>query len=128
MFQFYDKLVDEVKIMKESKFQEQVLDHLEKKGAWCFTSHGGSMFQVAGLPDVIGVYKGIFLGFELKTGNYQATQLQKSKLNNIQDAGGVGLIIRDTLIDIDKVLDYIDKNGKAPKQEKYTLDMDVIID
>lgn len=114
--------------MKESKFQTLVLDYIEERGGWCFTSHGGSMYQVAGLPDVIGTYKGVFLGLELKVGNYQATQLQKSKLNAIQEAGGVGMILRDSLVDLDNVLTYIDKHGKAPKQTKYELKAGVIYD
>lgn len=114
--------------MKESKYQEIVLDYLEKRGAWCFTSHGGSMYQVAGLPDVIGVYNGIFLGLELKTGNYQATDLQKQKLNNIQDAGGVGLILRDDLEELEKVLHYIDEYDVAPQQQKYNVNLGVIFD
>jgi hypothetical protein len=114
--------------MKESKYQEKVLAYLKERGAWCFTSHGGSMFQVAGLPDVIGTYKGIFLGLELKTGKYQATELQKAKLNAIQDAGGVGMILRDNVIALDEILAYIDKHGKAPKQTPYTINDGVIID
>lgn len=114
--------------MKESKYQELVLDYLESKGAWVFTSHGGSMYQVAGLPDVIGTYNGVFLGLELKTGNYQATDLQKQKLNAIQKAGGVGQVLRDDFKELDKILHYIDKNGKAPKQKKYNVNMGVVID
>lgn len=114
--------------MKESKYQTLILDYLTEKGAWCFTTHGGSMFQVAGLPDVIAVYKGIFLGLELKTGKYQATDLQKQKLNTIQDAGGVGLILRDDFELLNKTLHYIDTYGKAPKQEKYKVNLGVIFD
>lgn len=105
-----------------------VLDYLKERGAWCFTSHGGSQFQVAGLPDVIGVYKGVFLGLELKTGNYQATPLQKHKLNEIQKAGGVGVILRDDLVYLDAILHYIDLNGKAPKQQQYTIQTGVVYD
>lgn len=114
--------------MKESKYQELVLDYMKSHGAWCFTSHGGSMFQVAGLPDVIGVYKGIFLGFELKTGKYQATDLQKQKLNAIQDAGGVGMILRDDFNDLEHVFYYIDRYGEAPTQRKYKVNLGVIYD
>lgn len=112
--------------MKESQFQRKVLDYIEDNGGWCFTSHGGSQFQVAGLPDVIGTYKGIFLGLELKVGKYQATELQKSKLNNIQDSGGVGLILRDSLDELEQIFKYIDKHGKAPKQKKYKLKGSII--
>lgn len=114
--------------MKESQFQKKVLHYIEEKGGWCFTSHGGSQYQVAGLPDVIGTYKGIFLGLELKVGKYQATELQKSKLNAIQDAGGVGIILRDSLVDLEKIMKYIDKHGKAPKQKKYNVEMGIVYD
>ena len=114
--------------MKESKYQQKVLAYLNKRGAWCFTSHGGSQYQVAGLPDIIASYKGIFLGLELKTGTYQATELQKSKLNNIQASGGVGLILRDDFVDLEKTLDYIDKYAKAPKQKPYKIEASVIYD
>lgn len=114
--------------MKESVFQTKVLDYLKSVGAWCFTTHGGSQFQVAGLPDVLACYKGVFLGFELKTGNYQPTPLQLSKLNRIQLAGGVGMVIRDRLDDIIDVLDFIDFCGHAPTQVPYIIKSEVIID
>ena len=114
--------------MKESKYQEKVLAYIRERGGWCFTSHGGSMYQVAGLPDVIGTYKGVFLGLELKTGKYQATELQKAKLNAIQASGGVGMILRDNFIALDEVLAYIDKYGKAPQQKPYKINDGVIID
>lgn len=114
--------------MKESKYQQLILKYIKDKGGWCFTSHGGSQYQVAGLPDVIACYKGVFLGLELKTGKYKATELQKSKLNNIQRAGGVGQILRDDFDEIDKIFNYIDKHGQAPKQTLYKVNMGVIID
>lgn len=112
--------------MKESKFQTQVLDYLEKRGAWVFTSHGGSMYQVAGLPDVIGVYKGFFLGIELKTGDYKATELQKQKLNNIQEAGGVGMILTDNTKELEAVLKFIDVFKRVPNQTKYIVESGII--
>lgn len=114
--------------MKESTYQEKVLSYLEERGAWCFTTHGGSMYQVAGLPDVIACYRGFFLGLELKTGKYQATELQKQKLNNIQDSGGVGVILRDDFRDIEAILNYIDYYNEVPKQNKYPVKLGVVID
>lgn len=114
--------------MKESKYQKLVLDYLKSRGAWCFTSHGGSHYQVAGLPDIIGVYKGVFLGFELKTGNYKATELQKSKLNAIQEAGGVGLVLTDDFEVLNETLHYIDTYHKAPKQQPYLVETGIVVD
>lgn len=114
--------------MKESEYQTKVLDYLESVGAWAFTTHGGSAFQRAGLPDVIGSYKSVFLGLELKVGTYQATELQKSTLNNIQASGGVGLILRDNLLHIKDVIRYIDKYGKAPKLEPYEVKGGIIFE
>ena len=41
--------------------KQKVLAYLNERGAWCFTSHGGSQYQVAGLPDVIASYKGYLI-------------------------------------------------------------------
>ena len=114
--------------MKESAYQTIVMDYIKSVGGWCFTTHGGSQFQRAGLPDVIACYKGFFFGLELKVGNYQATELQKSTLNNIQDTGGVGLVLRDNLTHIKDVIRYIDKYNKIPKLSHYPVDGGIVFD
>lgn len=121
--------------MKESTFQEKCIKLLRQKGAYVENISGGSMYQAAGISDLIGCYKGVYLGLELKTGNYTPTELQKSKLNNVIRAGGVGqVIIHDPKRNLDgfqtikDILRHIDVNHKAPKQALYKLEGNVIFD
>lgn len=125
----------EVNNMKESTFQEKCIKLLRKKGAYVENISGGSIYQASGISDLIACYKGVYLGLELKTGDYKPTELQKSKLNNVIRAGGVGqVIIHDPKRKLDgfktlsSFLLYIDINGKAPKQELHKLEGNVVFD
>lgn len=125
----------EVNNMKESTFQEKCIKLLRKKGAYVENISGGSIYQASGISDLIACYNGVYLGLELKTGDYQPTELQKSKLNNVIRAGGVGqVIIHDPKRKLDgfktlsSFLLYIDINGKAPKQELHKLEGNVVFD
>lgn len=121
--------------MKESVFQKKCISLLRKKGAYVENISGGSIHQSAGISDLVCCYKGIYLGLELKTGNYKPTELQKSKLNNVIRAGGVGQVIihdpkrkLDGFKTISSFLLYIDIYGKAPKQELHKLESSVVFD
>lgn len=82
--------------MVESKFQDQVLHFLRTKVGGYWIKIHVSAYQSKGEPDIVGVYKGQFYAFELKTDNYQATDTQREKLRRITLAGGVAMEIRDT--------------------------------
>lgn len=121
--------------MKESTFQEKCIKLLRQKGAYVENISGGSMYQAAGISDLIGCYKGVYLGLELKTGNYTPTELQKSKLNNVLRAGGVGRVIihdpkrgLDGFQEIKDILYYIDVHRRAPYFKPYKLKENVIFD
>lgn len=121
--------------MKESKFQSECIKLLRRKGAYVENISGGSIYQASGISDLVGCYKGVYLGLELKTGDYTPTELQKSKLNNVIKAGGIGQVIihdpkrnLDGFKQISTYLLYIDINGKAPKQDLYKLESSVIFD
>lgn len=121
--------------MKESAFQDKCIKLLRKKGAYVENISGGSIYQASGISDLVACYKGIYLGLELKTGNYIPTELQKSKLNNVIRSGGVGqVIIHDPKRNLDgfqqikDIIYYIDVHKQAPKQELYKLEGNVIFD
>ena len=78
--------------MRESVFQTRVLKKLRQKGVF-FKIWGGG-FQQAGIPDIIGCYKGKFVAIELKTDVGRLSDLQKVILKRIEDNGGVALVIR----------------------------------
>lgn len=80
--------------MNESKLQKQIRDALMKwENLYCVKMHGGP-HQARGLPDIVGVVEGIFFGIEVKMPGKEKTltPIQKKKLNDIANAGGIAII------------------------------------
>lgn len=69
--------------------------------------------NVAGIPDIIGCFRGGFFGLERKTLEGRATPLQLHTLGLIEKAGGVGMI--STPANNDEVLARIRENVKRQK-------------
>jgi len=78
--------------MLESKIQKEILAYLRKNRVFHIRFQAQS--NINGVPDIICCYKGLFIGLELKQENGRATELQKKKLEAINNAGGIGRIIR----------------------------------
>lgn len=95
--------------MKESQFSREVVKYLKEKGA-LVNVNTANMFDKVGRSDVEGCYKGYWISLELKVGSYQPDPLQISYLQKVRDAGGFGLILRDTLQELMVLLSCID-NG-----------------
>lgn len=95
--------------MKEAQFSREVTQYLESKGA-IVNNQTGSMFSKVGVSDLLVCYKGFFIALELKVGNYQPDPLQISYLQKVRNAGGFGVILRDTLQELMVLLSCID-NG-----------------
>lgn len=95
--------------MKEAQFSREVTQYLESKGA-IVNNQTGSMFAKVGVSDLLVCYKGYFIALELKVGSYQPDPLQISYLQKVRDAGGFGLLLRDTLQELMVLLSCID-NG-----------------
>jgi len=49
--------------------------------------------QMVGLPDIIGIVQGRFVGIEVKACGGRLSGMQARRLNDIQKAGGIALII-----------------------------------
>ena len=79
---------------KESKLEQEVANFMEKRGIWQLARFQAQSNQ-NGLPDRIYLYKGVLLGFELKTDVGTPSDLQLKKLDAINENGGIGVIIRD---------------------------------
>lgn len=95
--------------MRESQFSKQVVKYLKDKGA-LVNVNTANMFDKVGRSDVECCYKGHWISLELKVGKYQPDPLQISYLQKVRDAGGFGLILRDTLQELMVLLSCID-NG-----------------
>jgi len=84
-------------IMLESTLVKNIIKalnkHTQKRSLW-IKIHGGP-FQVAGLPDIIGLYKGTFYGFEVKCPGKEdtLTPLQKHFIKKINDSGGIARMV-----------------------------------
>jgi len=66
-------------------YAKTVLD--QQSGIWYFKVHGGP-FQTAGIPDILGIYRGLGFGIELKTDDGKPTLLQEQTIEQMRAAGG----------------------------------------
>lgn len=92
---------------KESKFSREVVDYLKGKGA-LVNVNTASIYDRVGRADVEACYLGYYIALELKTGNYAPDPLQIRYLQEVRCAGGYGLLLRDTLDDLEELLLYLD--------------------
>lgn len=73
---------------REAYFVKRLTLWLVELGAFAFKTHG-HVYQIAGLPDVIGCYRGLFFGFECKRPGKTASKLQEFIGKKIIQAGGL---------------------------------------
>lgn len=71
----------------ETLIVNKTMDWLKAEGGWWFKVHG-SIFQISGIPDILGCYHGRFIGIEMKVPGKEATTLQKYVIKEIIKAGG----------------------------------------
>lgn len=93
----------------ESKIQKEVLKYLNDNKIWHFRYQAQA--NKNGLPDIMALYKGVFMGIELKKDDGVPTTLQLKKLKGIETSGGLGLLIRD-VNELKDIIKEIDGNFK----------------
>ena len=79
----------------ESALTKKIRAKLDKKygtDLWLRKIHGNP-YQIRGLPDLIGVYRGYFVAMEVKKPGGEATDLQAFTMKQIQQAGGYAAVI-----------------------------------
>lgn len=76
----------------EKDFQKEVIKYLKEQKIWHYRTQMG---QQSGIPDIIAVYEGMFIGLELKRpdGKGKATQQQLKVLEDITNAGGIARLV-----------------------------------
>ena len=82
----------------ESKVKASIKKVLAKHGVY-YVMPIGSGYGNAGVPDFICNVNGKFLAIEAKAGRGQCTALQEKNLKQINEGGGVGIVIREDSID-----------------------------
>ena len=59
----------------------------------------------SGVPDIVGCYEGKFFGIECKAGANKPTVLQEKNLRDIENVGGLSLVINeDNMADVLDIL------------------------
>ncbi len=118
----------------ESKLQREIRQALEQEfGGFFFKTHG-SVFQMVGLPDLIGVAAGCFIGVEVKMPRKDPTPQQRMVLKLIKRAGGIACVARSSQTAIlrvrrgirdhygkiikDKTIPFPKTGGKASNEKK----------
>lgn len=92
---------------EESKLEQEVEKFMREKRIWQLARFQ-AQYNQNGLPDRLYLYKGLLLGLELKTDKGSPTILQLRKLKEINNNGGLGLIIR-SVDDVKKLIEIVDK-------------------
>ena len=79
---------------KESGLSKRIAVALRAEGAFVFKVWG-SEYMMAGLPDLIGCYKGKFFGFEVKLPEKRknVSLIQHRVMQKIREAGGYAQVI-----------------------------------
>lgn len=79
---------------RESKLSRLIAKELRANGAFCFKVWG-SEYMMAGLPDLIGCYRGYFFGFETKLPEKRnnTSVVQELVMGKIRKAGGFAQIV-----------------------------------
>lgn len=93
----------------EGRITRDILKHLRMRGGWWVKVHG-SASQQAGIPDIIGCYKGYFIALEVKTPETikNTSSIQRLNIERIQNAGGIPEVVTSAQAALD-VTDAIDE-------------------
>lgn len=77
---------------EEKRVERQITNYLDELGAYYVKIHG-STYMPAGTPDLLGCLNGKFFGIEVKKPKGGiVSPLQKFKIKEIQNAGGVAFV------------------------------------
>jgi hypothetical protein len=93
----------------EGKVKRKVVEVLKKHEVWYFFPANNG-FGKSGIPDIIAIVDGHFVGIEVKSATGKPTELQKICGRQIEEAGGTWLVVSNgvTL----EVLDAVIENRK----------------
>lgn len=95
-------------VQPEARLSQRIMKAWQKRGAWCFKVHG-SQFQPAGIPDIIGVYRGTFIACETKMPGNKPSRIQAYRIKQITAAGGK-CVVAYSVEEAEALLDAIESN------------------
>lgn len=89
----------------EKHIENQIKRYLDRIGVWYMKVHG-SMYQKAGVPDIIACVNGKFVGIEVKRPGGIVSPLQQLNIDDINRCGGVAFVaysVEDVRREIEKL-------------------------
>jgi len=91
-------------VTPEGRVKDKVKHILKAMGVWYFMPAANGI-GTTGIPDFICCFKGRFIAIECKAGKNQPTALQQLQLKQIDDHGGLTMIINeDNILILEKVI------------------------
>jgi Holliday junction resolvase len=78
----------------EKRVKDVVTKQLKELGAYYFYPFSMG-YGNSGVPDIICCYRGKFIAIECKAGDNEPTALQKKHLMQINEQGGIALIVNE---------------------------------
>lgn len=78
----------------EGRLVREIRKLITSEGGRCFKIHGDSSpYQERGIPDLLCVYRGFFVGLEAKLEGEKADPRQRKILREIRAAGGIARVV-----------------------------------
>lgn len=90
----------------EARLSRAIMNKLRKYNAWCFKVHG-SEYQPAGIPDILGCYRGVMFGVESKMPGNKPSKIQEFRMAQMAQAGAV-VVVAYSVEDAMEVIREID--------------------
>lgn len=89
----------------ESKLSTRIMKAWRKQGAFCYKVHGGE-FQMAGIPDISGVYGGLSVWCETKMPGNKTSLIQDVRINQLR-AAGAHVVIAYSVTDATEMIQHV---------------------
>lgn len=90
----------------EARISRAIQKMIKERGGFAFKVHG-SEHMMAGLPDIVACYRGVWIGFETKTPTGKVSARQAYVHRMIERAEGLVTVPR-SVADASNVLDAVD--------------------
>jgi Holliday junction resolvase len=88
----------------EAKVKRRITAKLKDMGAYYFYPMTGG-YGRSGVPDIVGCYRGMFFGIEVKAGKNKPTALQMRNLQEIEAQDGIALVVNED--NVSRVEEYL---------------------
>src|SRR5690606_6579928 len=96
----------------EASLQATILRWLRSHGGWWVKFHVAGKYSTAGVPDIIGSYKGRFIAFEVKRPGGKPTPLQEATHKKMREQGKALVFVVDSLDKVKKLLYTLDRRER----------------